>query len=165
MHERLIILALSLLLAPQVARAQAKPEAAAPPPPPITAPPPATSAPPPSPAQTYIYDPAGRRDPFTNLVKQGTGPRITLQRGEGKAGLSVAELTVRGIIQSRGGYVATVQGPDGKTFIIHPGDKLADGVVRTVNAEGIIVVQEVNDPLSLVRQREVSKKLRSLEAK
>lgn len=163
MHRRLIILALSLLVAPQVARAQAKPAAEAPPPPPITAPPPAASAPPPP--QTYIYDPAGRRDPFTNLVKQGTGPRITLQRGEGKAGLSVAELTVRGIIQSRGGYLATVQGPDGKTFIVHPGDKLADGVVRTVNAEGIIVVQEVNDPLSLVRQREVSKKLRSLEAK
>jgi hypothetical protein len=58
-----------------------------------------------------------------------------------------------------------VQGPDGKTFLIRSGDKLADGQVRAVNAEGIVVVQEVNDPLSLVKQREVSKKLRSLEAK
>jgi Tfp pilus assembly protein PilP len=90
---------------------------------------------------------------------------MPLQRGEGKAGLSVAELSVRGVMQSRGAFIATVQGPDGKTFIIHAGDKLADGLVRAVNAEGIVVVQEVNDPLSLVKQREVSKKLRSLEAK
>ena len=96
---------------------------------------------------------------------KGSGPRLTIQRGEGKAGLSVAELSVRGVMQSRGGFIATVQGPDGKTYIIHAGDKLADGVVRAVNAEGIIVVQEVSDPLSLVRQREVSRKLRSLEAK
>ena len=45
------------------------------------------------------------------------------------------------------------------------GDKLLDGTVRAVNAEGLIIVQDVSDPLSLVKQREVSKKLRSLEAR
>ena len=163
MYERFVLLAVSLLLAaPQPARAQAKPVPQAPPP--IPSAPPAPTPPPPQ-REIYMYDPAGRRDPFTDLISQGSGPRITLQRGEGKAGLSVAELSVRGIMQSRGGFLATVQGPDGKTFILHAGDKLADGVVRSVNAEGIVVVQEVNDPLSLVKQREVSKKLRSLEAK
>lgn len=163
MSGRLIILALSVLLAaPNVARAQAKP--APPAQPPAASAPPAPAPPPPQ-SENYLYDPAGRRDPFSNLLRQGTGPRIQLLRGEGKAGLSVAELSVRGVMQSRGGFLATVQGPDGKTFIIHAGDKLADGVVRAVNAEGIVVVQEVHDPLSLVKQREVSKKLRSLEAK
>ena len=162
MFGRLILVALSLLVAvPQVARAQGQP---APKPPPVSAPPP--PAPPPSaPPENYSYDPGSRRDPFTNLIGLGSGPRTTFQRGEGKAGLSVAELSVRGVMQSRGGFIAMAQGPDGKTFLLHAGDKLADGVVRAVNAEGIVVVQEVNDPLSLVKQREVSKKLRSLEAK
>jgi Tfp pilus assembly protein PilP len=81
------------------------------------------------------------------------------------AGLSVGDISVRGVMQSRGGFYAMVQGPDGKTYMMHPGDKLLDGTVKTVNAEGLVIVQEVNDPLSLVKQREISKRLRSLEAK
>jgi type IV pilus assembly protein PilO len=123
---------------------------------------PAPVAPPP---ERYTYDPSGRRDPFLNLLGSGREPRTPLVRGEGKAGLTVADVSVRGVIQSRGRYIAMVQRPDGTTFLIHQGDKLADGVVKVVNAEGLIVVQDVTDPLSLVKQKEVSKKLRSLEAK
>ena len=47
---------------------------------------------------------------------------------------------------------------------MHPGDKLLDGTIQVDHARrGSIVVQEVNDPLSLVKQREVRKLLRSLE--
>ena len=79
--------------------------------------------------------------------------------------MTLAEISVRGIMQSRGALVAMVQGPDNRTYIVHQGDKLLDGTVKSVNAEGIVIVQEVNDPLSLVKQREISKRLRSLEAK
>jgi type IV pilus assembly protein PilP len=135
--------------------------------------PPASSAPaaqPPAalpPAQeNYTYDPAGRRDPFLDLLSTGSEPRtVVSRRGEGAAGLSVGDISVRGLMQSRGGFYAMVQGPDGKTYMMHPGDKLLDGTVKTVNAEGLVIVQEVNDPLSLVKQREITKKLRSLEAK
>jgi type IV pilus assembly protein PilP len=131
-------------------------EAAAPPPPP----PPAASA-----SDTYTYEPSDRRDPFLNLLDRGLRPG-PITRLPGLAGLSVNEISVRGVIEKLdGGYVAMVQGPDNKTYSIHPGDRLADGLVRAVNAEGLVIVQEVNDPLSLVKQREVSKKLRSLEAK
>ena len=163
MRPRLTLISFCLLT-PVLAFAQAKP-APAPTTPPAAA---AASAAPPAPEaplpESYIYDPSGRRDPFLNLLGSGKEPRAVLVRGEGKAGLAVAEVSVRGVIQSRGGYIAMVQGPDGKTFLIHQGDKLADGLVKAVNAEGLVVVQEVNDPLSLVKQREVSKKLRSLEA-
>jgi Tfp pilus assembly protein PilP len=163
MRARLLILALCLVTAaPAGVAGQTKPVPAAPPPPVAPPPPP---PPPPRQPESYTYEPAGRRDPFTNLLGIGSGPRVTLTRGEGKAGLVVAELSVRGVMQNRGGFLAMVQGPDGKTFLLRAGDKLADGTVRAVNAEGIVVVQDVNDPLSLVKQREVSKKLRSLEAK
>jgi Tfp pilus assembly protein PilP len=162
-----LLLIVLFLVAPAALAGQAKP---APPaaqpavqtPPPAAAP--APQPPPPTPAENYSYDASGRRDPFLNLLGTGNEPG-TARRAEGKAGLMVAELSVRGVMQTRGAFIAMVQGPDGKTFLIHQGDRLADGLVRAVNAEGLVVVQDVNDPLSLVKQREVSKKLRSLEAK
>jgi Tfp pilus assembly protein PilP len=157
--------------APQGQPAAVQGQPAAPPgqPPPAQGPPPAGSAAAPQagPPENYTYDPAGRRDPFLDLLSTGSEPRVvsTGRRGEGAAGLSVGEISVRGVMQSRGAFYAMVQGPDGKTYMMHPGDKLLDGTVKSVNAEGIVIVQEVNDPLSLVKQREISKRLRSLEAK
>ena len=75
---------------------------------------------PPAP-ENYTYDPAGRRDPFVNLLGAGTEPRPASRKGEGPAGMTVAEISVRGVMQSRGGLIAMVQGPDNKTYIVHPG--------------------------------------------
>ena len=52
-----------------------------------------------------------------------------------------------------------VQGPDNRTYMLRQGDQLADGAVQAVTAEGLVIVQEVNDPLSLVKQRVVRKPL------
>jgi len=79
------------------------------------------------------------------------------------AGFTVGEISVRGIMQSRGLLVAMVHGPDDKTYLIHQGDKLADGVVKNVTPQGLVVVQDVSDPLSVQKHREVRKLLRSLE--
>ena len=54
-------------------------------------------------------------------------------------------------MQSRGALVAMIQGPDNKTYIVHQGDKLLDGTIKSVTPQGLVVVQEVNDPLSLVK--------------
>jgi Tfp pilus assembly protein PilP len=115
--------------------------------------------------ENYTYNPDGRRDPFVNLIGNGAvGETRAAVRGEGgAAALGIAEISVRGIMQSRGSLVAMVEGPNKKTYIVHPGDKLLDGMIKTITPQGLIVIQEVNDPLSLVKQREVSKLLRSLE--
>ena len=89
------------------------------------------------------------------------GPQA--KRGDGVAAMTVAEISVRGILQSRGMLIAMVQGPDNKTYMLRQGDRLADGAVQAVTAEGLVIMQEVNDPLSLVKQRVVRKPLRSLE--
>jgi len=123
--------------------------------------PPAVQAPPP--AETYTYQPEGRRDPFLNLLGTGIEPRTSGRRSDGAAGMTVAEISVRGVLQSRGALVAMIAGPDNKTYIVHAGDKLLDGTIKTITPQGLIVIQEVNDPLSLVKQREVRKMLRSLE--
>jgi Tfp pilus assembly protein PilP len=117
----------------------------------------------PPPPESYTYRPDGRRDPFLSLIGAGTETRVTSRRGEGPSGMTLGEISVRGIMQSRGSLVAMVQGPDNKTYIVHQGDKLLDGTIKTITPQGLIVLQEVNDPLSLVKQREVRKLLRSLE--
>jgi Tfp pilus assembly protein PilP len=75
----------------------------------------------------------------------------------------VGEISVRGIMQGRSGPIAMVQGPDNKTYLVHQGDKFVDGAVKSITPQGLVVVQQVNDPLSLVKQREILKLLRSAE--
>jgi len=151
----------------QAAPAPAKPAApaqAAPAPAPAAKPaaPPVGDATPP-PQENYTYRAEGRRDPFLNLVGTGTEVRVATRRGDGPAGLAIGEISVRGVMQSRGALVAMIEGPDKKTYIVHQGDKLFDGTIKTITPQGLVVVQEVNDPLSLIKQREVRKLLRSLE--
>jgi Tfp pilus assembly protein PilP len=122
-----------------------------------------TPAPPPPPAEAYSYESGGRRDPFLNLLGAGSDVKVSTKRGDGSAALSVAEISVRGVMQSHGEMIAMVQGPDAKTYVVHQGDKFADGAIKNITAQGLIVVQEVNDPLSLVKQREIRKLLRTLE--
>jgi len=117
----------------------------------------------PSPTSGYSYDPGGRRDPFVSLVARGSDLRSVSTRPEGVPGMLVDETTIRGIVASRGSYVAMIQGPDGKTYTVRAGDKLFDGVVRAVTADAVVFVQQVNDPLSLVKQREIRKPLRAVE--
>jgi Tfp pilus assembly protein PilP len=132
---------------------------------------PATPAPAPAnpvEPQGFTYNPEGRRDPFMSLLRRGT----TNQRGAiggprpaGLAGLAASEVTLRGTVQSRnGGFVAILQGADQKTYIVRPGDKLLDGTIRTISQNDLVILQQVNDPLSLEKQREVRKVLRQAEA-
>jgi len=165
----LVLVALTAASASLAAQAPQTPApAASPAPPPQAAKPPAPAAPPAAmptePPNTYTYQREGRRDPFLTLIGTGAEARPTGSRhGEGPAGLTVAEISVRGIVQSKGELVAMVHGPDNRTYLVHQGDKFADGTIKTVTPQGLVIVQEVNDPLSLVKQREVRKLLRSLE--
>jgi len=132
------------------------------PPPPGTA---ATPAPdkavPPPQGAGYTYDPVGRRDPFVSLA--GRGGDVAANAGArppGVPGLLVSEVTVKGVFQSKGGRIALVQSPDNRTYILKAGDKVFDGSVKTVTQDAVVFSQDVNDPLSLVKQREVRKAIR-----
>jgi Tfp pilus assembly protein PilP len=147
----------ALIAAPALVRAQA---AAPKPPAPVLAP---AKAPPPPPAEPYTYDPTGRRDPFVSLVAHGVEAPTGKRPGSGLAGLSTAELMVKGVMLSRGSYIALVQGPDGKTYTVHVNDRIVDGTIRSITPQGLVIMQEVNDPLSLIKQKEVRKGLRSVD--
>ena len=116
------------------------------------------------PAETYTYDPGGRRDPFLNLVGVTNEARANAKKGEGgAASMTISEISVRGVLQSRGKLVAMVMGPDNKTYIVHEGDRFLDCEVKLITPQGLVIEQEINDPLSVVKQREIRKLLRGLE--
>ena len=123
----------------------------------------AVSKPAPPAPPAFTYDPAGRRDPFVSLVGRGTVHDPTAVRPPGLAGMLINEVSLKGIMREHSGFVAFVQGPDKKTYTIRQGQRLLDGSVKSITPDAVVFSQDVNDPLSLVKQKEVRKKLRSGE--
>lgn len=159
--RHILLLIASLTLAARVAA-----QAATPTPTPAAATPAQVQAPDlPSPPANFSYNAEGRRDPFLNLSRRGTVAAVPASsaRPSGAAGLLVDELAVRGIVRTEGAYVAMVAGPSKQTFTVRAGTKLFDGTVRAITADAVVITQQVTDPLSLQKQREVRKPLRVQE--
>ncbi|MGE0816396.1 MAG: hypothetical protein AB7O28_17435 [Vicinamibacterales bacterium] len=156
---RLVSVTLVILLAAALpVRAQA----------PAAAPAPAQAAPArdlPTPPADFTYGSGGRRDPFAPLTR-GVLPISATggSRPAGVAGLGAEELVVRGILLSDGAFVAMISGPaKGQNFTVKAGAKLFDGTVQSINAQEVVILQQLNDPLAVQKQREVRKALRSQE--
>lgn len=168
MTTRLFLLAALIVVVPAVTVVAQAPSQPSPPqvaggqaPAPVA---PAAPAPPES--QGFTYAPEGRRDPFVSLIRRGgtgLGPTIGGARPAGLGGLETAEVTLKGTVQSAGGYVGILLGADNKTYIVRAGDRLLDGTVRSITQNAVVILQQVNDPLSLEKQREVRKVLRQTD--
>jgi Tfp pilus assembly protein PilP len=113
--------------------------------------------------QGFNYLAEGRRDPFVSLLRRGADPRASAPKQSGIGGLGASEVSLRGTVVSQGAFVGILQGADSKTYIVRVGDRLADGTIRTITADSMVILQQVNDPLSLEKQREVRKLLRQTE--
>jgi hypothetical protein len=160
--KRLGLIVGMLALAGAAGGAQAPPPAAKPAQPAPTPPAqPVEAVPPP----VYSYDPESRRDPFLSLLGRGNDPRSTNARPAGVPGLLINDITVKGILRDKGGFVAMIQSPDSKTFVIKTGDRLFDGTVKAIVQDKVIFSQDVTDPLSLVKQREVPKAVRPADGR
>ncbi len=163
LHRRFIVF-LSLLVMSVTVGAQTPAPAPAPVPATQTPSEAKPQAPVPLESQGYTYAAEGRRDPFVGLIGGGGGQRPAMgTRPPGLAGLAASEVALKGTLASRTGHVALVQGADNKTYIVKPGDKLLDGTVRSVTANAMVILQQVNDPLSLQKEREVRKVLRQTD--
>ena len=112
----------------------------------------------------FTYNPEGRRDPFVSLIGRGSNdPKTQGARPAGIPGLLINEVSVKGIVRNSTGFVALIQGPDNKTYVVKAGDRLMDGSVKSIVQDAVVFSQDVNDPLSLVKQKEIRKALRSAE--
>ncbi len=106
----------------------------------------------------FIYDPAGRRDPFRSLLA-GRAREELGQRPPGLKGMGVEEVRLQGIIKLPEGYVALIQGTDNMAYIIKPGTVLYDGTVEKIEPGKVTFKVNVIDPTSLKPYREIVRTL------
>jgi Tfp pilus assembly protein PilP len=112
---------------------------------------------------SYTYNPQGRRDPFVSLQKpvaSDEGPRV---RRPGLEGMLIQEIALKGIVRTPRGHIAMLQGTDGKSYFAQSGQKLADGLITGIDATTVTFRQDVTDPLSVVKVRELKKSLYQTE--
>jgi Tfp pilus assembly protein PilP len=107
---------------------------------------------------TYSYTAQGRRDPFVSLLKpvSESGPG---KRRPGMEGFLIQEVALKGIVKDAKGFTAMLLGTDGKSYFCKVGQRLFDGVITAIDASTVTFRQEVTDPLSSVRSRDVKKTL------
>jgi type IV pilus assembly protein PilP len=110
------------------------------------------------PPGAYTYNPAGRRDPFVSLLKP-VGPAGPGERPHGMEGFLIQEVALKGIVRSEGAFIAMLLGTDGKSYFCKVGQRLFDGQITAIDKESVTFRQDVTDPLSPVRTRDVKRTL------
>ena len=120
----------------------------------------------------YSYNPQGRRDPFVSLIKPvgaDTGPKT---RKPGMEGFLIQEVALKGIVKTPGGgegvaerpgFIAIFLGTDGKSYFVNVGQRLFDGQITAIDGSSVTFRQEVADPLSPVKTREIRQSLHESE--
>jgi Tfp pilus assembly protein PilP len=120
----------------------------------------------------YSYNSQGRRDPFVSLQRPVAADRGPKTRKPGMEGFLIQEVALKGIVKTAGGgmgvaaepgFIATFLGADGKSYFVRTGQRLYDGVITAVDATSVTFRQDVTDPLSPVKSREVRKSLYASE--
>lgn len=111
----------------------------------------------------YNYQVEGRRDPFKSLLlglkeKKKTGLTPLQQR-------SLGELKVIGIVWSSQEYMAMIETPDGKGFLLKKGTLVGPegGVVKKITENSIIIEEVYSDYYGKKRSKKTMLKLHAKE--
>ncbi len=114
------------------------------------------------PQNGYVYNPAGRRDPFVSLAKPvRTDDASARPRRPGIEGFLLQEVSLKGIVKNIDGWIAVLEGPDRKGYFVRNGQHMHDGVITSIDAAGLTFRQEITDPLSPAKSRDVRRLLNS----
>lgn len=117
-----------------------------------------------APRNGYIYNPAGRRDPFVSLARPiANDGDASRPRRPGIEGFLLQETSLKGIVKTVDGWIAVLEGPDRKGYFVRIGQRLHDGVVTGIDATGLVFRQEITDPLSPAKSRDVRRLLNSAQ--
>jgi hypothetical protein len=112
------------------------------------------------------YDDGNRPDPFVSLVmpKRPTAatPTAALTRqAAGLVTLAIADIKVTGLARKASLMTAILEGPNRQSYVAHAGDRVADGVVKSIDMRGVVFVEKVTDAAGAVDGHEVRKTLLS----
>ncbi len=119
----------------------------------------------------YVYLPEGRRDPFLSVMHEaGAGSDAAKKTDEINLPplqrVSVAELTVIGIVWGGFGYMAMMQAADGKGYAVQRGARIGNnnGVVSAITEKAVIVEERFTDIYGKKQVREYAKPLHAKES-
>jgi Tfp pilus assembly protein PilP len=103
-----------------------------------------------------------RRDPFESLVnRQQAQAKAGANLPPGKAGLQVSTLRLDGIVRAPNGMIAVVSNPQARTYFLHEGDHLYDGMVEKISMDGVSFHEEGKDAFGKPVERQVNKRIYS----
>ena len=74
-------------------------------------------------------------------------------------GFLIQEVALKGIVKTPKGFTAMLLGTDGKSYFVQEGQRMFDGVITKIDATAVTFRQEITDPLSTVKSRDVKKTL------
>ncbi|HZX09490.1 MAG TPA: hypothetical protein VFG01_00975 [Acidobacteriota bacterium] len=105
----------------------------------------------------YTYNPAGRRDPFRDLL---AGTEADEEAGiKAVSEMSIDDIILIGILKIKDNLFGIIRGPQGFPFRINEGDKFKDGFVLTIEGKKIIFRKTKNRGIPLSRPINVTKEI------
>ena len=116
------------------------------------------------PRNGFIYNAAGRRDPFISLAKPiASDDAARGPKRPGIEGFLLQEISLKGVVKNIDGWIAVLEGPDRKGYFVRVGQRMYDGVITAVDGAGLTFRQEITDPLSPAKSRDVRRLLNSAQ--
>ena len=110
---------------------------------------------------TVRYRAGGRRDPFRLTQDTASAPpdAPATVRPRGLKGQRISELKLVGLVEAGGEYTALAAGLRDRSFMLKKGDRLFDGQVLEIRADGVVFSHRVEGDAGGTRTRRVVKKL------
>ena len=111
--------------------------------------------------EEYVYNAAGRRDPFGTIVEMGekivkAADRPPLER------YNLYDFKMTGVVWGGFGYNAMVEGPDGKGYFVRVGTVIGmnRGVVKKILQDKMIVEEKFKNFSGETERKEIVVELR-----
>ena len=105
----------------------------------------------------YTYDPAGRRDPFKDLLAGTEADEEGVMRAISE--MSIDDIILIGILKIKTSLIGIIRGPQGFPFRINEGDQFEDGFVLTIEERKVIFRKTKNRGIPLSRPINVTKEI------
>jgi hypothetical protein len=107
------------------------------------------------------YNPAGRRDPFKNLL---AGKDLAEKRViTGLSDLMIDEIMIIGIVKARDQYEAVIGMASGFPMSAHEGDRFVDGYVLSIRDGEVILRKTKERGVPLLKPKDIIKEITSEE--
>ncbi len=106
----------------------------------------------------YVYEPAGRRDPFTPLIvtKKKGAEKVKRPPGTPES-YDVGDFSLLAIAKKGNKYYALLLAPDNRSFTVYEGDVIGlhNGKIEKITNERVIIVEYTEDYKGNKKPREI----------